>query len=107
VFFLRDCRHHGEIRRATPAIDQTGNAQDGKKENVDQAAPISRKGDICEKSRHQSKRDESQEPKKLATRIEFSAIDAGLSKERPELSRPTSLARRSLGEGGCPRASVL
>ena len=63
--------HRGEIRRATPAMDKARRAQNGKKKEVNQAAPIPRKRDISEKSRDQSERNESRESKKLVTGIEF------------------------------------
>jgi hypothetical protein len=52
-------------------MDKARRAQNGKKKEVNQAAPIPRKRDIGEKSRDQSERHEGQEPKNLITRIEF------------------------------------
>jgi hypothetical protein len=61
----------GEVGHATPAMDKARRSQNGKKKKVNQAAPISRQRNIGEKSRDQSERHEGQEPKNLATRIEF------------------------------------
>src|SRR5437762_14347960 len=63
--------HRGEIRRATPAMDKARRAQNRKKKEVNQAAPIPRKRNIGEQSRDQSERHQGQEPKNLVTRIEF------------------------------------
>ena len=52
-------------------MDKARRAQNGKKKEVNQAAPIPRKRDIGEKSRDQSEPHEGQEPKNLITRIEF------------------------------------
>src|SRR5437762_13469718 len=63
--------HRGEVRCATPAMDKARRAQNGKKKEVDQAAPIPRKRNIGEKSRDHSERHEGQQPKNLVTRIKF------------------------------------
>jgi hypothetical protein len=63
--------HCSEVRRSSPSMDNARRAQNGKKNDVNQTAPIPRKRNTGEKRRDQSDRNEGQESKNLVTGIEF------------------------------------
>ena len=71
VFYNPSVGYRGEIRRTPPAMDDAGRPQDGKKENIDQAAPVPQTRDAGEESRDQSEGNEGHEPKNLVAGIEF------------------------------------
>src|SRR5947207_5754725 len=68
---LSSVSHAGEVGRATPPMNKTRCAQNGKKKKVNEAASIPRQRYISEKSRDQSERHEGREPKKLVAGVEF------------------------------------